>query len=82
MRVIRWVFKRSSQLSRRMAYARDICASIAVRAGDLSLCAGRICVPSVDGAYARALLAIGAFGESVSSGKDHTWKVMPQRQQP
>jgi hypothetical protein len=37
-----------------------------VRAGELSLCVGRICVPSVSGAYADALLAIGALGESVS----------------
>jgi hypothetical protein len=37
-----------------------------VRAGELSICAGRICVASADGAYALALLAIGALGESVS----------------
>jgi len=52
------------------AYARRICEGIAVHAGELSLCAERICMPSVSGAYARALLAIGALGESVSlSGK-------------
>jgi hypothetical protein len=37
-----------------------------VRAGELSLCAPRICVVSVGGAYALALLAISALGESVS----------------
>jgi hypothetical protein len=37
-----------------------------VRAGELSLCVVRICVGSVGGAYALALLAIGALGESVS----------------
>jgi hypothetical protein len=75
--------ERPSQLSRRTAYARDICASIAVRASGLFICVGRICVPSADGAYALALLAIGAFGESVSlSGKDHTWEVMPQKNNP
>lgn len=47
-------------------YARGIYERIAVRAGDLSLCVGCICVASVDGAYAFALLAIGALGESVS----------------
>lgn len=46
-------------------YARGICQGIAVRAGELSLCAGRICVVSAGGAYALALLAIGALGESV-----------------
>ena len=58
--------KRSSQLSRRTVYARGICQGIAVRAGELSLCVGRICVVSAGGAYALALLAIGALGESVS----------------
>jgi hypothetical protein len=48
------------------AYARGICEGIAVRAGELSLCVGRICVVSAGGAYALALLAIGALGESVS----------------
>jgi hypothetical protein len=48
------------------AYARGICEGIAVRAGELSLCVGRICVVSAAGAYALALLAIGALGESVS----------------
>jgi hypothetical protein len=37
-----------------------------VRAGELSLCVGRICVVSAGEAYALALLAIGALGESVS----------------
>ena len=37
-----------------------------MRAGELSLCVGRICMPSAGGAYALALLAIGALGESVS----------------
>jgi hypothetical protein len=62
--------KRSSQLSMRTVYARGICQGIAVRAGELALCVGRICVVSAGGAYARALLAIGTLGESVSlSGK-------------
>jgi hypothetical protein len=47
-------------------YARGICEGSAVRAGELSICAGRICVPSADEAYALVLLAIGALGESVS----------------
>lgn len=60
----------SSQLSRRAAYARDMCEGIAVCAGELLLCIGRICVVSADGAYALAVLAIGALRESVSlSGK-------------
>jgi hypothetical protein len=46
----------------RAAYVRGI----AVRAGELSLCVGRICVASAGEAYALALLAIGALGESVS----------------
>jgi hypothetical protein len=58
--------ERSSQLPRRTAYARGICEGIAVRAGELSLCVGRICMVSTGGAYAVALLAIGALGESVS----------------
>jgi len=41
-----------SQLSRRTAYARGICEGIAVGAGELSLCVGRICVVSAGGAYA------------------------------
>jgi hypothetical protein len=59
--------ERSSQLSRqtarmRAAYVRaSLCAP-----SELSLCVGRICVPSTGGAYAHALLAIGALGESVS----------------
>ena len=48
------------------AYARGICEGIAVRAGELSLCVGRICVVSAGGAYVLALLAIGALSESVS----------------
>ena len=47
-------------------YARGICEGIAVRAGELSLCVRRICVVSAGGAYALALLAIDALGESVS----------------
>ena len=46
----------------RAAYVRGI----TVRAGELPLCVGRICMPPSGGAYALALLAIGAFGESVS----------------
>jgi hypothetical protein len=56
-----------SRLSRptarmRAAYLR---ASLYTQ-GELSLCVGRICVVSAGGAYALALLAIGALGESVS----------------
>ena len=47
------------------AYAGGICEGIAVRAGELSVCVGRICVVSAGGAYALALLVIGALGESV-----------------
>jgi hypothetical protein len=43
-----------------------ICKGIAVRASELSICAGRICVASAGEAYALALLAISALGESVS----------------
>jgi hypothetical protein len=50
----------------RTVYARGICRGIAVRAGELSLCVGRICVVSAGEAYARALLAIGTLGGSVS----------------
>ena len=39
---------------------------IAVRAGELALCVGRICVPPTGRPYALALLAIGAFSEIVS----------------
>jgi hypothetical protein len=46
----------------RAAYIRGI----TVRAGELLLCVGRICVPPPGGAYALTLLAISAFGESVS----------------
>jgi hypothetical protein len=59
--------ERSSQLSRqtarmRTAYVRaSLCAP-----SELSLCVGRICAHSTGGAYALALLAIGALGESVS----------------
>ena len=48
------------------AYARALCEGLAVRVGELSLCVGRICVVSAGGAYALALLAIGALHESVS----------------
>jgi len=61
------------------AYARGVCDGIAAHAGELSLCAGRICVPSVGEAYAFAVLAIGALGESVSLSDKHTWEVMPQK---
>jgi hypothetical protein len=59
--------ERPLQLSRqtarmRAAYVRaSLCAP-----SELSLCVGRICVRSTGGAYALALLAIGALGESVS----------------
>ncbi len=66
MRVTKVGVERLSQLSRRTAYARDICEGLAVRVGELSLCVGRICVVSAGGAYALALLAIGALRESVS----------------
>jgi hypothetical protein len=53
-----------------------------VRAGELSLCVGRICVVSAGGTYALALLAIGALGESVSlSNKTKPGEVMLQSQQ-
>jgi hypothetical protein len=58
--------ERSSQLFGRTAYARGICEGSAVHAGELALCVGRICVPRAEGAYALALLAIGALRESVS----------------
>ena len=48
------------------AYARGICEGIVASAGELSLCVGRICVVSAGEAYALALLAIGALGESVA----------------
>jgi hypothetical protein len=57
---------RSSQLFGRVGYARGICEGSAVHAGELALCVGRICVPSAEGAYALALLAIGALRESLS----------------
>jgi hypothetical protein len=66
MRDIQWVFEWSSQLSRPPAYARGIGEGIAVRAGELSLCIGRIFMAGVGGAYAHAVLAIGALRESVS----------------
>jgi hypothetical protein len=66
MRVTRWVVSgyRSSpdEAHMRAAYVRGV----AVRAGELSLCVRRICVPGAGGTYARAVLAIGALGESVS----------------
>jgi hypothetical protein len=80
MRVIRWVFEWSSQLSRPTAYARGICEGIAVHAGELSLCIGRIFMASVGGAYALAVLAIGALRESVSRpGKIVTGQVIELR---
>ncbi len=66
MRVTKVGVERLSQLSRRTVYARGVCEGLAVRVGELSLCVGRICVVSAGGAYALALLAIGALGESVS----------------
>jgi hypothetical protein len=56
-----------SRLSRRTARMRAayVRASLCTQ-GELSLCVGRICVVSAGGAYALALLAIGALGESVS----------------
>jgi hypothetical protein len=63
-------------------YARGICEGIAVRAGELSLCVGRICVVSAGESYALALLAIGALGESVFTVReDQTREVMPQQRQ-
>jgi hypothetical protein len=63
---------KSQTLPANRGYARGMCEGIAVRAGELSLCAGRICVGSAGGAYALALLAIGALGASVSlSEKTH-----------
>jgi len=51
-------------------YARGICEGIAVRAGELALCVGRIFLSRVEGTYALAVLVIGALRESVSrSGK-------------
>ena len=66
MRVTKVGVERLSQLSRRTVYARGLGEGPAVRVGELSLCVGRICVVSAGGAYALALLAIGALGESVS----------------
>ncbi len=73
------------QLSKRTAYARGICEGIAVRGGELFVCVGRICVPRLGRAYALAVLAIGALGESVSlSDMTKPREAMPQktRQQP
>jgi hypothetical protein len=47
-------------------YARGAWERIAVRAGELPGCVRRICTPSARGAYARAVLAMGALSESVS----------------
>jgi hypothetical protein len=55
----------------RAAYMRGS----AVHASELALCVGRICVPSAEGAYALALLAIGALRESVSLSS----KIKPER---
>ena len=80
MRVHQVGVERSSQLSKRTAYARGIYEDIAVRAGELSLCMGRICVVSAGAGHALALLAIGALGESVSmSDKAKPGEVMPHR---
>jgi uncharacterized membrane protein len=60
----------------RVAYMR---ASLCL-AGELVLCVRRICMVSVDGAYALAVLAIDALGESVSlSNHDRIWEVMTQQ---
>jgi hypothetical protein len=79
--VTRWGVERSWQaLQTNRAYARGICEGIAVRAGELSLCTERICMPSTHGAYALVLLAIGALSESVSlSGKTKPGEVLPQK---
>jgi hypothetical protein len=62
----------------RAAYVKGI----AVCAGELSICARRICVVSTGGAYALALLAIGALRESVSmSDKTKPGEVTLQRKQ-
>jgi hypothetical protein len=67
MRVTKVGAERLSRLSRRTARMRAAYVKgIAVRAGELSICVGRICVASAGEAYALALLAIGALGESVS----------------
>jgi hypothetical protein len=56
-----------SQPSRRTARMRAAYVrAFAVRAGELSLCVQSICMASAGGAYALALLAIGALGECVS----------------
>jgi hypothetical protein len=59
--------ERSPQLSRRTVRMRPayVRASLCTP-GELPLCTVRICVPSTSGAYALALLAIGALDESVS----------------
>ncbi len=56
---------RSSPLPRWTAYARGICLGIALRADELPLCVGRICVLSADRAYALAWLEIRVLGGSV-----------------
>ena len=59
--------ERSSLLSRRTARMRAAYARASLCApSEQSICVGRICVHSTGGAYALALLAIGALGESVS----------------
>jgi hypothetical protein len=60
-------------------YARGICEGIAVRAGELALCVGRIFLPRVEGAYALAVLAIGALRESVSQSGKIKPGVMPPK---
>ena len=55
----------------RAAYVRGI----AVHAGELALCIGRIFMAGVGGAYALAVLAIGALRESVSPSN----KIAPGR---
>lgn len=61
-------------------YARGIYEGIAALADELVLCVRRICMAGVDGAYAHAVLAIDALGESVSlSNHDRIWGVMTQQ---
>jgi hypothetical protein len=56
-----------------------------VRGGELFVCVGRICAPRLGRAYALAVLAIGALGESVSlSDMTKPREAMPRKtgQQP
>jgi hypothetical protein len=67
----RWISSGHRKRSRRIARMRPayVRASLCTPS-ELPLCTVRICAPSTSGAYARALLAIGALDESVSlSGK-------------